>query len=171
MNNTGQEPDKNAIVTASFHRKVPFKATGFILIVVIIIAGAGVIWWRHSHKKSVAVNTAKCSSTILKQAAANFDPSKFEALQKIATQIRAIPGYQQDANCMYVAVISDINITDSRSAHTDLAQLQKVYSTKTGYSKSLGLTKNMTTLQGDIVFMEKGIKQEQSQVQLLGNPK
>lgn len=170
MSTTGTAPDKATVGSIKYKSARIYEIALGVLIAVVVVAGI-VLLWQHSRKKPTVVHTTKCSQPILKQAAANLDPSKFAALQKITTQIRAIPGYKEDANCMYVLEIGDINIADLANAKTDLTQLKKVYDDQVGYSKVLGFTRNMTTLDGDISFLEKGLKQEQSQTQSFDNPK
>lgn len=173
MKKPGNTPDKAVAVSQSQVRAAQRKKKR--LTVMVLLSSIAIVlaigWaWRHHQQTVAGPEGGACSTSILKQAAANLDPSKQSQLQIIASHVRSIHNYQRDPNCLYIVLTSSINSGDAIAARTDLDQLQKVYNARAGFSTSLGFTKDLSLLQSNVAFMEKSAKQAESQTQSFNNP-
>ncbi|MGH9857603.1 MAG: hypothetical protein ACRD4B_07155 [Acidobacteriota bacterium] len=102
--------------------------------VVVLGALAGLALYLTRDKPAPPVAPGpKCTYRMLEAAKPNFDAKKVAELEPQVKEIEAIPGYDQDANCLYVALTYYINISDAAKARELFGKLEKAYNPQEGY--------------------------------------
>jgi hypothetical protein len=125
-----------------------------MLVVAVLIIGIASITW-HNHQKKITKVNNPCSDALLKEAAANFDGKKLAALEKIVAQIKSIPNYQRDPNCMYVLTSYYITSSDPANASKSFGLLKQDYKPTPGFSPILQTNSTtMSTLESEIIALE-----------------
>lgn len=124
------------------------------LVAIAIVAGGLAYYFGNSGTDEVA--TQQCSQQLLSRAAANFEPSKYEELEKIVNETKQVVGYEQDPDCVYVALTYYINISDAANARKAYEQLKTAYDPEKGYEPALGYNAQLPEKFKPIVeFLEK----------------
>jgi hypothetical protein len=114
-------------------------AVGSIILIVAVVAG--VMFVNHHH----SVNSmTKERDALVTQAAAFPYADQTSKLAPIVTQIEQQPGFDKDADCLYVLTAYYVHTSDLNHAKTYYVDLAKVYNSKVGYRNAN--LKNMTSL-------------------------
>lgn len=102
-----------------------------------------------------------CSDSILQQAVAVMGPGQQKQFLSIVNNIKQIPKFDQDPNCLYVLLNYYVVISDAKDSRTYLDKFKAVYVSKASMSPILIASKNSLPFQtvGDIdtivQFLEK----------------
>jgi hypothetical protein len=149
------------VVGKTEQRHIPnrFKRAIPIVVVVIVLVVGLAIYLNHRNDERKAQLAAKTvcetsdSGALLNDAAESLEPTQTIQLKPILKQIQALKSYQQDPNCLYVAVTYYLNIQDPINAQAYLTKFNKVYTTTslskrlTGYQSVAEMRKQVAELQ------------------------
>ncbi len=127
----------------------------------VILLGLLIFWWIRSEPKPVdrtedrKASSTVCNQSMITKAAPLIDDNQGPALTKLAGEIMEMPGFDKDANCLYIVTYSYINATDPGNSRKYYDKLVEVYNPQAGFSSSFGST--TTTLEGfktQVEFLE-----------------
>jgi len=109
------------------------KVAGATLLGLVILTAAAMYFGRKEPMPVVISDGPKCSYAVLEKSRPLLDPRKLAELQPVVVQIEQIPGYGQDANCLFVVATYYINAGDGTKAQDALTKLEKAYNPTEGY--------------------------------------
>jgi hypothetical protein len=124
-------------------------------VVLLLVAGAVAIYFAGREPEKPIVYG--CPTSVLQKASAKLDPTKVEELEPIVHEIKHLPKYDQDANCLYVLITYYINISDASAAADTLAKLKLVYDPTKGYDPRLTRSRDQSPehLQPIVDFLQQ----------------
>lgn len=111
---------------------------------------------RHRSPHPIATTTG-CSEQILTTASVVMEPSKQKDLLPVVSQIKQLPQFDQDPNCLYVVINYYLSISDGANARSYFDKFQKVYTPETVLSPVLLSPTSIRPkdLQANVEFLEK----------------
>jgi hypothetical protein len=101
-----------------------------ILALIIILTGAGLVvaFSQLNNKESAKNNFVKaCSDEILTKAVQASSPDNGEKLHEVVHEIKGIPQYDQDPNCLYVEITDLINSSEASAARPVFEKYKVLY--------------------------------------------
>lgn len=120
-------------------RHIGLKVVALSLLGLLIIGAlGGLFYWSRYIKPQNYKQFGVCSTKLIRESAPLLQAQDGVGLQSTVKTIEALPGYQSDANCMYIVVSADIYVGDSERSAKNLKQLESVYSSRAGYSAEFG---------------------------------
>lgn len=149
-------------------RKVTKSYVGKLVAVVLaIIVILGAIWGsqalitlqRHRHTQAMAAKR----HALISQAAQVLGPQHIKDLKPLTAQIKQQPNYSSDQSYMFILLTYSINLSDAKSASSELQQLNRVYRGDAAYDSSL--QPHIVTqkdLQQTVVFLQQQAKEVKS---------
>lgn len=142
--------------------RIPNKKALAIGLGLIAIVIAGIIAVTTSREVKPAVTTRGCSSSLNRQAATVLAPERLEQLDPIVDKIVKIPGYEKDANCLYIVLAFYINSSNASNSQRYLSKLERVYNPKVGYDPALeaAQAKTPAELQPTVDFLQQQTQQK-----------
>jgi hypothetical protein len=147
----------------SRNKRVSIFAAGSI--VVLIIATVSVT----AYQMSQSGCNSSSGQDLLKQAAHSLDQSKQKVLRPIVAQIRNLPNFDQDQNCLYVVVSYDVFSSNASDGRINIDKLIKISGPSHAYSPILGKTQDIASLESDITLLEKSTTEPYIQTTSVNN--
>jgi hypothetical protein len=129
---TGKSKTKPKFDLSKFSKRQKITAAALAVVILGAIAGAALYITRDKPAPPIAPGP-KCTYRMLEAAKPNFDPTKVMDLEKQVKEIEAIPGYDADTNCLYVALTYYINLSDPKKSRELYDKLEKTYNPLEGY--------------------------------------
>ena len=166
---------KDSVVVASnfrnYHKII--KRSIIILTSLLIAAILSYLIYRLVNNKKAVVSAVPCTSNteLLNQAAKAFSSNNLKSQQQLTSKIKSLPNYMKDPNCLYVVTHYYINDGDTQNANTYLNKLEKVYSTKQGFSSALLGSYSLSQLKSFVQSMNQEAKQTQQNGITFSSPK
>jgi hypothetical protein len=166
---TRRKKQLNSDITVATVDKVSHKKhwTRVLLIIVVCVVLAGL-------SGAVAVGTYRyirdrqnrtpqvCSDALLNKAKDVLTPEKYKELAVVTEEIKKLPNYQADPNCLAITTTYYVNISDSKNAKTNYEQLTKVYRSDPSYNKIIaGKVMSPDQFKPVIEFLGKQFEQVQ----------
>jgi len=112
-------------VTPLWHRPKIRMVT--IAVAVILVIGGGTAAYFAWRSDKPVVKTPSCSGELLYRAREVMEPDKVTELEPITNEIKQVPGYEQNVNCLAILLTYAINQSDAVAAEDYLAKLQAAY--------------------------------------------
>lgn len=123
-------------------RKLPsfrrLRSKKFIVLILVLAAAGGAYWYTSRPKPNEISPGPKCSPQILRKARGSLDPTRLGYLEPTVREIEAIPGYDQDPNCLAVVLTYYMNSTNLQKSEEVFTKLEQTYDADTGYNAALG---------------------------------
>lgn len=114
------------------------RKTVSLLGIVIIGALGGFVYYQwDKDRRQPVVQGPVCSRQLLNRAVVAFEPEKVAELEPVANEIKQLPRYEQDPNCLYVLMQFYVNTSDAQGASATLAKLEASYNPGVGYDEAL----------------------------------
>ncbi len=137
---------------------------------VIIVVICAISLWAFLFNPSTDNNicTTNKNQTKLKDFTFAVEANNIALQQQITDEIKSLPNYQKDPNCLYAMTLYSINRGDITRSKNFLSELRKVYKPKVGYSPLLGSTQSITSLQASINAMVANNQSITSNTYLMG---
>lgn len=149
---------KSRAARISQHKR--FKPAVAALVAVVLLASLALIFARDDEPQVAVKEGPKCSYAVLEKSKPLLDPKKISELHAVVDEIEAIPGYDQDANCLYVTLTYYINTSDAVKSREVYDKLANVYDPQEGYETIIVDTaQKPEELKPTVEFLEEQAKQ------------
>ncbi len=121
------------------------------LLLTVVVAGVML----KPDKEQPIAEGPKCTSSQVSRGVAALEPKQVDKLDAVVKEIRKIPGYDQDQNCLYLELTYYLNISDSKAARAAYTKLKIAHTSDKDYSPALaGKTDTTEELETRVKFLE-----------------
>jgi multidrug efflux pump subunit AcrB len=102
----------------------------------------------------------RARAALVTQASADLDLENTNKLAQIVSQIKQQPGYQRDADSLYIITIYYLNTGDSANARLYYDKLASVYDAQKGYKNAaLKHARSLQSLKSSVEFLASSLQE------------
>jgi hypothetical protein len=129
----------------------------------LVVLSALALYFGRNNKQPVAIPEGpKCGYQMLQKAKPNLDPKKVNVakLEPQVQEIEQIPGYDQDPNCLFVALTYYIHISNAEKAKELFGKLERTYDPAEGYETVIvDVAQSPKELKPTVEFLQEQTKE------------
>ena len=155
-------PDRVHLGRPKYYKNFKSILMAVIVLFVALMITLTAIKYFQGHNSKVATQqacSASSENSLMQQASRTLGTSQLPQLADIVTKIRHLPGYQKDANCMYMLTIYDVNSFNVKDAQADLKLFNQDYNGH-NLKSSLSSYASVATLKSAVANLNQRLQQD-----------
>ena len=145
--------------------------SGIVVIVLCLIGLVIYLYLLSSQKPKPVISSCTNNSSLLNNASKAIISNNITSQSKIVNQIKKIPNYQKDPNCLYIMTSYYINTSNASEASSYLNKLEKIFNTSKGFSSKLSSLASLNDIKSEVSAMNYNAAQAKNFVITTGPPK